>query len=193
MDASAMEDGETKGKRFFGMNLPNIITSIRIGLIPVFVFFFYWPFLVRPILPASVFLVASLTDFLDGYVARRRSQITKLGIIMDPVADKLLIVSALVLLVSSGPVPAWMAIVIIGREFAVTGLRTVAASEGIIIQAEWGGKWKVGLQVAAIVALILHLDFIGLLFLWGAMILAICSAYQYFYQYFCSDGFQKAN
>ena len=175
------------------MNLPNLLTSIRIGLIPVFVAFFYWPYLMIPILPAFVFLAASLTDLLDGYVARRRSQITKLGIIMDPIADKLLVLSALILLVASGRVAAWMAIVIIGREFAVTGLRAVAASEGVIIQAERGGKWKVGLQVVAIFLLILHQDALGNLFLWGAMILAIVSAYQYFIQYGRSTGFQKTD
>jgi CDP-diacylglycerol--glycerol-3-phosphate 3-phosphatidyltransferase len=175
------------------MNLPNLITSIRICLIPVFVVFFYWPYLMLPILPASVFLAASLTDFLDGYLARRHSQITKLGIIMDPVADKLLVISALILLVSAGRVPAWMAIVIIGREFAVTGLRAVAASEGVIIQAELGGKWKVGLQVAAIVFLILHQDFLGTVLLWGAMILALMSAYNYFVQFGRSTGFQKTD
>jgi len=172
------------------MNLPNILTSIRIGLIPVFVLFFYWPYWI-PILPAFVFLAASLTDLLDGYLARRRSQITNLGIIMDPIADKLLVLSAMILLISSGRVPPWMAIVIIGREFAVTGLRAVAASEGVIIQAEWGGKWKVGLQVAAIFLLILRENFMGILLLWGAMILAILSAYQYFVQYGRSTGFQK--
>jgi CDP-diacylglycerol--glycerol-3-phosphate 3-phosphatidyltransferase len=175
------------------MNLPNLITSIRICLIPVFVVFFYWPYLMRPILPASVFLAASLTDLLDGYIARRRSQITKLGIIMDPVADKLLVISALVLLVSAGRVPAWMAIVIIGREFAVTGLRAVAASEGVIIRAELGGKWKVGLQVAAIAFLILRQDSVGIILLWGAMILALVSAYRYFVQFGRSTGFQKTD
>jgi CDP-diacylglycerol--glycerol-3-phosphate 3-phosphatidyltransferase len=175
------------------MNLPNLITSIRIGLVPLFVLFFYWPSLMLPILPASVFLAASLTDLLDGYLARRRSEITKLGIIMDPVADKLLVVSALILLVSSGRVPAWMAIVIIGREIAVTALRAVAASEGVIIRAERGGKWKVGFQVAAVFLLILRQDFLGIVLLWGAMVLALLSAYSYFVQFGRLTGFQKTD
>jgi len=137
------------------MNLPNLLTVLRIAMIPFFIFFFYPTAARSSATAASIFLLASLTDILDGYLARRRSEVTQFGKFLDPVADKLLIVSALILLVGNGHVPAWIAIVIIGREFAVTGFRAIASSEGIVIASEGTGKYKMFLQIVAIAFLII--------------------------------------
>ncbi len=169
------------------MNLPNLITLLRILLIPVFIIVFSDPAALRSLGAAIIFLLASLTDLLDGYLARRRGQITKLGKFLDPIADKFLVISALVLLVDYHRVAAWIAIVIIGRELAVTGLRAIAASAGIVIAAEEVGKYKMTIQTVAIVLLILgkesrafNLHFWGTVLLWISMVLAVVSGLQYF-------------
>lgn len=125
---------------------------------------------------------------LDGYFARLRSEVTQFGKFLDPVADKLLVLSALILLVGSNRVPAWIAIVIIGREFAVTGFRAIASSEGVVIAAENLGKYKTVLQILAIILLIIEFSSemyhqIGMLLLLASMILALYSAVQYFVKY----------
>lgn len=120
------------------LNLPTILTLSRIVLIPVFVIVVYQ----HPFWGAAVFGIASITDFLDGYFARRSGQVTKFGIILDPLADKFLIISALVVLVDMARLSAWIAIVIIVREFFVTGLRVVALSKDIVIPAEMGGNLR---------------------------------------------------
>lgn len=138
------------------LNLPNLLTVTRILLIPVFVMLFSTPSPERSVAAAVVFVVASVTDLLDGYLARRSGQVTKLGKLLDPIADKLLVLSALILLVNIDRVGALVAIVIIAREVAVTGIRAIAAGEGMIIPAETTGKYKMVLQVVAIVFLILE-------------------------------------
>ncbi|HEX2055371.1 MAG TPA: CDP-diacylglycerol--glycerol-3-phosphate 3-phosphatidyltransferase [Nitrospiraceae bacterium] len=138
------------------VNLPNVLTLTRILLIPVFVVLFVTPTPSRSLAAAIVFLVAALTDLVDGYVARRCGQVTKLGRLLDPIADKLLVLSALIVLVQVDRVSALVAILIIAREVAVTGIRAIAATEGIIISAETTGKYKMALQVIAIVLLILE-------------------------------------
>lgn len=164
------------------LNLPTILTLSRIVLIPVFIFSVY----PRPILGALVFGIASLTDFLDGYLARRSGEITKFGIILDPIADKFLIISALIVLVDMARLPAWIAITIIAREFLVTGLRVVALSKDIVIAAELGGKIKTATQITAILCLILNTSVFGLnlyelgiILIWFALILSIFSGIQY--------------
>lgn len=167
------------------INLPTILTLSRIVLIPVFVIVVYQ----HPFWGAAVFGIASITDFLDGYFARRSGQVTKFGIILDPLADKFLIISALVVLVDIKRLPAWMAIIIIVREFLITGLRVVALSKDIIIPAEMGGKLKIGAQITAILCLILvgsifdnlPLDLydIGITFVWVALVLSVISGIQY--------------
>src|SRR5712671_4543072 len=172
------------------MNLPNFLTSLRILLIPVFILFFTMPYPARTFLSVLIFLIASLTDFFDGYIARRRAQITKLGKLLDPVADKLLVSSALILLVSVGRVPAWVVIVIIAREFIVTGLRAVAATENVILASEPLGKVKFFFQIFSVVLLLLdeHLGPINL-YVWGnrflefSMVLTILSGAQYWIQF----------
>jgi CDP-diacylglycerol---glycerol-3-phosphate 3-phosphatidyltransferase len=164
------------------LNLPTILTLSRIVLIPVFVFTVY----LHPFFGAFIFTIASLTDFLDGYLARRSGQITKFGIILDPIADKFLVISALIVLVDMERLAAWIAITIIARDFLVTGLRVVALSKDIVIQAEIGGKIKTTLQIIAILCLILNISFffidsydIGIVLIWISLMLSIISGIQY--------------
>lgn len=138
------------------LNLPNFLTFVRILLIPVFVVIFLAPTPDRSLLAAVIFTVAAVTDLLDGYIARRTGQVTKLGKLLDPLADKLLVLSALILLVNIDRVSAVVALLIIARELAVTGIRAIAAGERLIIAAEVTGKYKMALQVIAIVLLILE-------------------------------------
>lgn len=138
------------------LNLPNFLTLVRILLIPVFVVIFLAPTPDRSLLAAVIFTVAAVTDLLDGYIARRTGQVTKLGKLLDPLADKLLVLSALILLVNIDRVSAVVALLIIARELAVTGIRAIAAGERLIIAAEVTGKYKMALQVIAIVLLILE-------------------------------------
>ena len=164
------------------LNLPTLLTLSRIVLIPVFVFSVY----LHPIFGALVFSIASLTDFLDGYFARRSGDITTFGIILDPIADKFLVISALIVLVDMERLAAWIAIIIIVREFLVTGLRVVALSKDIIIPAELGGKIKTGVQIAAVLCLILNRSLfninlydIGIVLIWLALVLSIVSGVNY--------------
>jgi CDP-diacylglycerol--glycerol-3-phosphate 3-phosphatidyltransferase len=138
----------------FPLNLPNVLTVLRILAVPVIVVALLDETPNGDALAAGVFALAALTDGLDGYFARSRDAITTFGKLMDPLADKLLIVAALVSLVSLDRLAAWVAMVIIARELAVTGLRAVAAERGVVIAASWLGKVKTVLQVAAVFALI---------------------------------------
>jgi CDP-diacylglycerol--glycerol-3-phosphate 3-phosphatidyltransferase len=167
------------------VNLPTVLTLSRIVLIPFFVLSVYR----HPVLGALIFSIASITDFLDGYLARRSGQITKFGIIMDPLADKFLVISALIVLVDMTRLSAFIAIILIVREFLVTGLRVVALSKDIIIPAERGGKLKTTAQITSILCLILvgsifdnlPLDLydIGIFFIGIALILSVTSGIQY--------------
>ena len=142
------------------MNLPNYLTLARIFLVPLLVVVLLTPYaeewfgISSYALAIAIFLVASLTDILDGHLARRRKQVSKVGALLDPIADKLLVSAALIVLVQKNLAPAWAVVVIIGREFVVTGLRSAAASEGIIISAQKVGKIKMWFQCVAIVALL---------------------------------------
>ena len=141
------------------MNLANKLTLIRIFLVPVFLIFLavkgipYGTFIAT-----FIFILASLTDKLDGYIARSRNQITNFGKFMDPLADKLLVTSALISLVELQVIPAWAAIIIIAREFAVSGLRSIAAAQGKVIAARWWGKIKTVIQIIAIILLLLQVN-----------------------------------
>ena len=139
----------------FPVNLPNVLTMLRIVAVPVIVVALLDETPHGDTLAAALFALAAMTDGLDGYIARRRQQVTTFGKLMDPLADKLLVVAALIALVSLGRLAAWVAMVIIARELAVTGLRGVAAEKGVVISASWLGKAKTALQVAAIVGLII--------------------------------------
>lgn len=170
------------------VNLPNLLTLSRILLIPVFVLLFWTPTPGRSLAAAVVFVIAAVTDLLDGYLARRRSQVTKLGRLLDPIADKLLVLSGLILLVQLQRVAAVVAILIIAREVAVTGVRAIAASQGIVLSAETIGKYKMVAQVVAIVLLILedgivpaawNLHLVGTVVLYAALALALISGGRY--------------
>ena len=191
------------------MNLPNLLSVIRILMVPVLVVVLMTKVTNHEVIGVVVFWVASITDWLDGYLARRWKQVTTLGKLLDPLADKLLVAGALISLVELNLAPAWMTFIILAREFAITGLRGIASEEGLTIPAGTIGKWKMGFQVAAISCLILgpRLDYwlfmwtgkeifqffiqlnrpytffwgMGVLLLWGAVILAIWSAVSYFH------------
>ena len=174
------------------LNLPNLLTVTRILLIPVFVILFATPTPDRSLMAAIVFVVAAVTDMLDGYLARKSGQVTTLGKLLDPIADKLLVLSALILLVNVDRVSALVAILIIAREVAVTGVRAIAASEGIIISAETTGKYKMALQVVAIVLLILegtwlaelgNLHLAGIVTLYLSLVLGYVSGGQYVWSF----------
>jgi CDP-diacylglycerol--glycerol-3-phosphate 3-phosphatidyltransferase len=139
----------------FPLNVPNVLTLLRILAVPVIVVALLGETPNGDALAAGVFALAAFTDGLDGYIARRRQDITTFGKLVDPLADKLLIVAALVSLVSLGRLAAWVAMVIIARELAVTALRAVAVEQGVVISASWLGKLKTVLQVAAVFALII--------------------------------------
>jgi len=138
------------------LNLPNSLTLLRILAVPVLVVALLSEIDDGDVIAAIVFALAAATDGLDGYIARRRNQITNFGKLMDPLADKLLVVAALICLVDLNRLAAWIAMVIIAREIAVTGLRTLAAEQGVIVSASWLGKVKTTLQIAAIFALIAY-------------------------------------
>jgi len=174
------------------VNLPNLLTVSRILLIPVFVLLFWTPTPGRSLAAAVVFVIAAVTDLLDGYLARRRSQVTKLGRLLDPIADKLLVLSGLILLVQFQRVAAVVAILIIAREVAVTGVRAIAASQGIVLSAETIGKYKMVAQVVAIVLLILedgilpaawNLHLVGTVVLYAALALALISGGRYLFSF----------
>jgi CDP-diacylglycerol--glycerol-3-phosphate 3-phosphatidyltransferase len=168
------------------VNLPNALTIGRIFLVPMLVVVLLTKFEGKELIGAAIFGVASFTDWLDGYLARRRKQVTTLGQLLDPLADKLLITAALASLLQNDVVPAWMVAVILGREFAVTVLRSIAHARGIVIPASPLGKFKMASQVTAILLLILgqhHLQqffVIGTVALWVAVITAVVSGVDYY-------------
>lgn len=184
------------------MNLPNSITLTRICSIPLLIWVLSSARFTsvngeKELLACALFIAASLTDGIDGYIARRRGQITTIGMLLDPLADKLLIAAAFVTLVQFNPrlVPAWIAVIIIGREFLVSGLRSIAASEGFTIEASDLGKFKMFVQIVSVVAVILDhrwkewpvygiyilpVDWIARLAIWFMVLLSLVSATDYF-------------
>jgi CDP-diacylglycerol--glycerol-3-phosphate 3-phosphatidyltransferase len=168
-------------------NLPNALTLLRIFLVPFLVVVLLTKFSGREFVGLAIFLVAAITDFFDGWVARRRNQTTRLGALLDPIADKLLMSAAFISLVEMDPthVPAWMVVIIIGREFAVSGLRSIAAQQGVTIAASPLGKGKMVSQVIAISLLILGYELgqfriVGTVALWAVMLFALASGVDYF-------------
>ena len=167
------------------LNLPNILTLFRILLAPILVVVLLTEIEGKEIIGLVVFLVAAVTDFLDGFIARRRRQITQLGKLLDPAADKILTSAAFISLVGIGLAPAWMVVIVVAREFAVSTLRSVAASQNLVLAAGASGKWKTTAQVVAISLLIIsrHLGDLQPLApaaLWVAVILTIYSGVEYF-------------
>ena len=169
------------------MNLPNTLTTIRMILIVPFV-------MIMQITPdgngrfaaLAIFIIASMTDFLDGYIARKNHLVTTFGKFMDPLADKLLVSAAMICLVSMDRLPAWMVIIIISREFAISGFRLIAADNGIVIAASWWGKFKTVSQMIMIILLIANLGgiftILEQIFMWVALILTVVSLADYIWK-----------
>jgi CDP-diacylglycerol--glycerol-3-phosphate 3-phosphatidyltransferase len=158
-------------------NKANQLTLLRIFAVPFIVLLLYFPNRLTCLLATIVFIIASVTDFLDGFFARRYNLISNLGKFLDPLADKLLIMSALVMLTYLRWVPAWITILIIGREITVTGLRGIAAEKGIVISADKYGKLKTIFQIIAICPLILHYPIKGFnSIFWGGILIYIALA-----------------
>ncbi len=177
------------------LNLPIAITLARIAAIPVFLWFTYYESRVDSFIACVVYAVTGATDFLDGWVARRKNLVTVIGKFLDPLADKLIVMAALVMLVHLGRVAAWVVIVIMAREFIVTGLRTIAMSEGVVIAAGQEGKHKTAFQVAGITFLLLHYTYpvdmgfftfdldanrVGTWLLYVSVFFSVWSAWKYF-------------
>jgi CDP-diacylglycerol--glycerol-3-phosphate 3-phosphatidyltransferase len=169
------------------MNLPNGITIIRILMIPLILVLLFYMGQGYQMFTSLLFLGTAVTDSLDGYLARRRGMVTTLGKFLDPLADKLLIVTTLIALIPAREIPVWMVIVIVGREIAITGLRGIAVSQGIIISASTLGKYKTVFEVASVFFLILnrsyfsiHFHAIGMALLWIALAIAVISGIDYF-------------
>lgn len=168
------------------LNLPNMLSISRVFLVPVVMVFltlrtqfgFIEGVNIGDLLAGLVFIAASLTDAADGYIARKKGMVTNLGKFIDPLADKIMVVAALIALVELHRVPAWMVVVIISREFIVTGIRIVAASEGIIIAASMGGKLKTVSQIIGIILLIFNIP-LGIPVMWVAMFLTVWSGMDY--------------
>jgi CDP-diacylglycerol---glycerol-3-phosphate 3-phosphatidyltransferase len=177
-------------------NIPNILTLLRIALIPVLAIILLSPSKEAGFWAAALFAVASITDWLDGYLARRMGIVTTFGKFLDPIADKLIVMAALVMILPFDRVPAWMVLVILGREIIITGLRGVASTEGIVIPASNLGKFKTIFQIVAILGLLLHYDYhwffsvdhpyffvnmhnVGMFYLWIAVVITIWSGVDY--------------
>lgn len=144
----------TLKQEFF--NLPNMLTMFRILVIPLVLIFVYYESRVNSFIAACLFALASVTDYFDGWLARRRGLITVLGKFLDPLADKLIVSSTLVMLIPLGRIPAWVVVLLLARELAITGLRGIASSEGMVIAASQGGKWKTAFQLTGILGLLIH-------------------------------------
>lgn len=168
------------------MNLPTKITVLRLFLIPVFVFAYFqegWSVYIAGL----VFVLASFTDYLDGYLARKRNETTNLGAFLDPVADKLLVFSALVLLSETGIIPSWSVLLIIGRETLINGFRLIAVEKGVVIAASYLGKVKTVTQLFGLIFLLFAgngsvFQTIGLVVYWIAVLATVVSGVEYVYQ-----------
>jgi CDP-diacylglycerol--glycerol-3-phosphate 3-phosphatidyltransferase len=181
------------------VNVPIALTLARIVLVPLVVVFVIASDRVSVLLAAGFFVAAAVTDWLDGFVARQMNQVTRLGTLLDPVADKLLVAAAMISLVQVDLVAAWMAVVIIGRELAVTALRGVALSMGVVIPASALGKWKTATQYVAVTMLILEkgvpaeavpFHLVSRIVLWAALAVTAVSGADYFYRFVLKTGFQ---
>jgi CDP-diacylglycerol--glycerol-3-phosphate 3-phosphatidyltransferase len=167
------------------MNLPNKLTVLRVLLIPFFVAALLWDKgenMTLRYVAAGIFIAASLTDLLDGKIARKYNLVTNFGKFMDPLADKLLVCAALICLIELDDIPAWMVIVIISREFIISGFRLVASDNGVVIAASYWGKFKTVFQMIAVVLLIVKIDALSVvtdIFLWAAVVLTVVSLMDY--------------
>ena len=172
------------------LNSPNRLTLFRVAAIPALVILLLFTGRFPTFIAAILFSVAAITDYFDGFYARRQGLVSTFGTVMDPVADKLLVSSSFIMLASHGWVPAWMVCVIVGRELAVNGLRNILAKKGEDISASSLGKFKTGFQIAAIIPLLFHYQYFGIdmaaignFFLWGALVFTLWSGIDYFIRF----------
>jgi len=179
-------------------NLPNTISMLRIGVIPVLFCLLLSPGKVMSLVIAVLFIAAALTDLLDGYIARKYRIVTTMGKFLDPIADKLIVNTAMILMIPINRIPAWIVAVIIIRDFAVDGLRHIASSNGIIIQASQLGKRKTLCQIFAVSALMIHYPFIGadahsvgMVILYIALVLTVLSGAEYFSKFYKTNIWKK--
>lgn len=168
------------------MNLPNKLTLFRVILIPFFVFFLLAPYFngYGNYIAVAIFIIASLTDFLDGKIARKYNLVTNFGKFMDPLADKLLVCSALICLISLGRIPSWVVIIIIAREFIISGFRLIASDNGVVIAASYWGKFKTASQMLMVIVLVLNLpgrvfSVIGTVLIYVSLALTVISLIDY--------------
>jgi CDP-diacylglycerol--glycerol-3-phosphate 3-phosphatidyltransferase len=175
-------------------NLPNTISMVRIGVIPFLFCLLSSPGPAYSLIIAVLFIIAALTDLLDGYIARRYGIVTTMGKFLDPIADKLIVNSAMILLIPIGRIPAWIVAIIIIRDFTVDGIRSISSSEGLVIQASPLGKRKTLCQIFAVSALMIHYPFIGadahmvgMVILYIALVLTIVSGVDYFIKFYRSS------
>ena len=177
-------------------NLPNLLSVFRILTVPFVVVCLFWSSPLASFFAALIFGIASITDLLDGYIARYQKSETAIGQLLDPLADKLLINSALIMLIPLGRIPAWMVVLIVAREVAVTGLRGIASIEGLVIAASSWGKAKTIFQTIALVGLLLHYEYFwidfhgwGMILMWIALAITLWSGFDYFYKFYqAHDG-----
>lgn len=168
------------------MNLPNKLTTFRVILIPFFVFFMLAPDMtgINHYIAAAIFIVASLTDLLDGKIARKYNLVTNFGKFMDPLADKLLVCSAMICLIQTGQLAAWIVVIIIAREFIISGFRLIASDNGVVIAASYWGKFKTTFQMLMVIVLILNIQMpffqiLGVILTYAALILTVVSLIDY--------------
>jgi CDP-diacylglycerol---glycerol-3-phosphate 3-phosphatidyltransferase len=177
------------------MNISNALTVSRIFMVPVIALLLIHDSLIESVIAASIFGVAMITDYLDGYFARKYHQESDLGKLLDPLADKFLMGTVLIMLIPLQRIPAWIVAMIIARELAVTGLRSIAAEKKSIIAAEWLGKYKTAFQCVACIPLIVHYPILGLqfqlagdFFVWIALYFTLWSGVEYFINYIRADA-----
>ena len=168
------------------MNLPNKLTTFRVILIPFFVFFMLAPNMtgINHYIAAAIFIVASLTDLLDGKIARKYNLVTNFGKFMDPLADKLLVCSAMICLIQTGQLAAWIVVIIIAREFIISGFRLITSDNGVVIAASYWGKFKTTFQMLMVIVLILNVQMpffqiLGKILTYAALILTVVSLIDY--------------
>lgn len=174
-------------------NLPNCITMIRIGVVPILFLIVLGPGRVLSLIIAGLFIIAAITDFLDGYLARKYDIVTRMGKFLDPVADKLIVSTAMIMMIPAGRIPAWAVAIIIIRDILVDGLRSVAASNGVVMQASILGKQKTICQIIAVSALLIHYPLfginahvVGIVVLYFALFLTVWSCLDYFFRFYKS-------
>ena len=184
------------------LNAPNLMTIARMALIPLFLVLLAYESRRNSFLAAAIFSVAAITDWVDGWLARVSGKVTTLGKFLDPLADKIIVTASLIELLRLGRVPVWVVVLILAREFLISGLRTIAVSEGLVISASQGGKWKTSLQLTSLICLMLHyhysIDYLvgtletdfqaaGLVILYLSLIPGIWSAIDYVREFYTLD------